>query len=132
MTIPSKIEIETPCRRFTVEVGAPPLKEEDAEGYEEDEFELLNVADTHTHPNVVLNYISPAKVKVEYTPGAIRIGMRDLIGEQQSQPMDIDIDQEQLYCIVLYLQPVLNPKSYDGARVLEASGRPMLVIGRSY
>ena len=35
-------------------------------------------------------------------------------------------------CIVLYLQPVLNPKSYDGARVLEASGRPMLVIGRSY
>ena len=36
------------------------------------------------------------------------------------------------YCIVLYLQPVLNPKSYDGARVLEASGRPMLVIGRSY
>ena len=36
------------------------------------------------------------------------------------------------YCIVLYLLPVLNPKSYDGARVLEASGRPMLVIGRSY
>ena len=30
------------------------------------------------------------------------------------------------------MQPVLNPKSYDGARVLEASGRPMLVIGRSY
>ena len=29
-----------------------------------------------------------------------------------------------LYCIVLYLLPVLNPKSYDGARVLEASGRP--------
>ena len=27
-------------------------------------------------------------------------------------------------CIVLYLLPVLNPKSYDGARVLEASGRP--------
>ena len=27
---------------------------------------------------------------------------------------------------------MLNPKSYDGARVLEASGRPMLVIGRSY
>ena len=24
---------------------------------------------------------------------------------------------EVLYCIVLYLQPVLNPKSYDGARV---------------
>ena len=39
---------------------------------------------------------------------------------------------DHLYCIVLYLQPVLNPKSYDGARVLEASGRPMLVIGRSY
>src|SRR5258705_9154570 len=38
----------------------------------------------------------------------------------------------ELYCIVLYLLPVLNPKSYDGARVLEASGRPMLVIGRSY
>ena len=37
-----------------------------------------------------------------------------------------------LYCIVLYLQPVLNPKSYDGARVLEASGRPLLVKGRSY
>src|SRR5258706_5661708 len=37
-----------------------------------------------------------------------------------------------LYCIVLYLLLVLNPKSYDGARVLEASGRPMLVIGRSY
>ena len=35
-------------------------------------------------------------------------------------------------CVVLYSQPVLNPKSYDGARVLEASGRPMLVIGRSY
>ena len=27
--------------------------------------------------------------------------------------------------IVLYLLPVLNPKSYDGARVLEASGRPI-------
>ena len=27
---------------------------------------------------------------------------------------------------------MLNPKSYDEARVLEASGRPMLVIGRSY
>ena len=38
----------------------------------------------------------------------------------------------QLYCIVLYMQPVLNPKSYDGARVLEASGRPLLVKGRSY
>ena len=37
-----------------------------------------------------------------------------------------------MYCIVLYWQPVLNPKSYDGARVLEASGRPMLFIGRSY
>ena len=37
-----------------------------------------------------------------------------------------------MYCIVLYLQPVLNPKSYDGARVLEASGRPLLVKGRSY
>ena len=35
-----------------------------------------------------------------------------------------------LYCIVLYLLPVLNPKSYDGARVLEASVLPMLVIGR--
>ena len=32
-----------------------------------------------------------------------------------------------LYCIVLYLQPVLNPRSYDGARVLEASGRPILL-----
>ena len=31
----------------------------------------------------------------------------------------------ELYCIVLYLPPVLNPVSYDGARVLEASGRPM-------
>ena len=37
-----------------------------------------------------------------------------------------------MYCIVLYLQPVLNPKSYDGARVLKASDRPMLAIGRSY
>ena len=27
---------------------------------------------------------------------------------------------------------MLNPRSYDGARVLEASGRPMLVIGHSY
>ena len=27
---------------------------------------------------------------------------------------------------------MLNPESYDGARVLEASGRPILVIGRSY
>ena len=39
-------------------------------------------------------------------------------------------------CIVYfvpYLPPVLNPPSYDRARVLEASGRPMLrlvVIGR--
>ena len=33
------------------------------------------------------------------------------------------------YCIVLYLQPVLNPESYDGARVLEASGRPIQVPG---
>ena len=32
-----------------------------------------------------------------------------------------------LYCIVLYLLPVLNPKSYDGARVLKASGCPLLV-----
>src|SRR5258705_12988365 len=38
----------------------------------------------------------------------------------------------ELYCIVLILLPGLNPKSYDGVRVLEASGRPMLVIGRSY
>ena len=38
-----------------------------------------------------------------------------------------------LYCIVLYLLPVLNPKSYDGARVLEASGRPILAcIGTSF
>ena len=37
-----------------------------------------------------------------------------------------------MYCIVLYLQPVHNPKSYDGARVLEAWGRPLLVKGRSY
>ena len=36
-----------------------------------------------------------------------------------------------LYCIVLYLLLVLNPKSYDGAQVLEASGRPLLVKGRS-
>ena len=38
------------------------------------------------------------------------------------------------HCIVLYCvcNPLLNPESYDGARVLEASGRPMLVIGRSY
>ena len=32
----------------------------------------------------------------------------------------------ELYCIVLYLLPVLNPKSYDGARLLETSGRPIL------
>ena len=63
MTIPSKIEIEAYCRRITVEAGAPPLKEEDAEEYEEEEFELLNVA------------VSPAtKIKAEYTPGVIRIG----------------------------------------------------------
>ena len=31
-------------------------------------------------------------------------------------------------CIVLYLLPVLNPKSYDEARVLEASGRPIWPI----
>ena len=31
------------------------------------------------------------------------------------------------YCIVLYFLPVLNPKRYDGARVLEASGRPLQV-----
>ena len=36
--------------------------------------------------------------------------------------------REKLCCIELYLPPVLNPVSYDGARVLEASGRPMLVI----
>ena len=34
--------------------------------------------------------------------------------------------------IVLYLQPVLNPKSYDGARVLEASGRPMFSLHAVY
>ena len=28
--------------------------------------------------------------------------------------------------------PVLDPKSYGGARVLEASGRPMLVIERIF
>ena len=33
-------------------------------------------------------------------------------------------------CIVLYLSPVLNPKSYDGARLYKAPSRPMLVIGR--
>ena len=43
-----------------------------------------------------------------------------------------DLCKRRFNCIVLYLLPVLNPKSYDGARVLEASGRPMLVIGRSY
>ena len=32
-----------------------------------------------------------------------------------------------LYCIVLYLQPVLNPKSYNGARVLEASNFPIVL-----
>ena len=47
-------------------------------------------------------------------------------------PLALLVKPYVLYCIVLYLQPVLNPKSYDGARVLEASGRPMLVIGRSY
>ena len=55
------------------------------------------MADTHTHSNVVLNYISPAKVinyispakvKAEYTPGAIGIGMRDLMIESKQQPMD--------------------------------------------
>ena len=50
----------------------------------------------------------------------------------QSCARVLSCERMQLYCIVLYLQPVLNPKSYDGARVLEASGRPMLVIGRSY
>ena len=35
-----------------------------------------------------------------------------------------------LYCIVFAARA--EPKSYDGARVLEASSRPMLVIGRSY
>ena len=35
--------------------------------------------------------------------------------------------------IELNLSLVLNPKRYDsGARVLEAPGRPMLVIGRSF
>ena len=37
-----------------------------------------------------------------------------------------------LYCIVLYLLPVLNPKSYDGTRVLEASGRPIVVLYGPY
>ena len=36
-----------------------------------------------------------------------------------------------LYCIVLYLLLILNPKSYDGARAQEASGRPLVVKGRS-
>ena len=35
-----------------------------------------------------------------------------------------------LYCIVLYLSPVLNPMSYDGVRLYKAPNRPMLVIGR--
>ena len=48
------------------------------------------------------------------------------------QPLEFGQTKKLLYCIVLYLLSVLNPKSYDGARVLEASGRPMLVIGRSY
>ena len=30
--------------------------------------------------------------------------------------------------IILYLPPVLNPMSYDGARVSEASGRPIIYI----
>ena len=30
-----------------------------------------------------------------------------------------------LYCIVLYLSPVLNPMSYDGARLYKAPGRPI-------
>ena len=37
-----------------------------------------------------------------------------------------------MYCIVLYLSPVLNPMSYDGARLYKAPSRPMLVIGRRY
>ena len=52
----------------------------------EEEFELLNIM------------VSLVKVKAEYTPGAIRIGMRDLMGEskQKPQPTDIDIDPEQM------------------------------------
>ena len=30
------------------------------------------------------------------------------------------------HCIVLYLSPVLNPMSYDGARLYKAPGRPMV------
>ena len=43
-------------------------------------------------------------------------------------------EEEKAVIIVLccICSPVLNPKSYGGARVLEASGHPMLVIGRSY
>ena len=32
-----------------------------------------------------------------------------------------------LYCIVLYVPPILNPMSYDGARVLEASECPFFL-----
>ena len=42
----------------------------------------------------------------------------------------IPVTLRSLYCIVLYLSPVLNPVSYDGARLYKAPGRPMLVIGR--
>src|SRR5258706_13160089 len=46
---------------------------------------------------------------------------------REAKVLDFVIDRVVTNCIVLYLQPVLNPESYDGARVLEASGRPLLV-----
>lgn len=33
---------------------------------------------------------------MEYTPGAIRIGMRDLMGESSQEPTDIDMDPVQM------------------------------------
>jgi len=68
ITLPSRIDIDAHCKRITVEVGALPLLEEDADEYDEKEFDL-QVPTVHS-----AYFMAPDAT-------AIRIGMKDLIGD---------------------------------------------------
>jgi len=91
ITLPSRIDIDAHCKRITVEVGAPPLLEEDADEYDEEEFDLQVPANiVGKHPTFVVEG-HPAYFMVPDTT-AIQIGMKDLIGDiDGSMIPDIEI-----------------------------------------
>ena len=67
--------------------------------------------DKHSQKDVEIRHVT-------YPGGGDKIPIDAAIYEHE-------ISTDKLYCILLYLQPVLNPKSYDGPQVLEASSRPL-------